>query len=307
MSVAFLFPGQGSQHPGMLHALPNHPAVIETLREASDELDLDVSELDSEDALRSTVSVQLALFTAGVAAARALLAEGVYPDAVAGLSVGAFPAAVISRAVTFSEGLRLVHKRAALMENAFPTGYGLLAILGLSEKQVSRIVAGIHSDAAPLYIGAVNRPSQIVVAGADTALVRAERAAAEMGARKVERLSVVVPSHCPLLQPVADALRSTLKEVHPQVPQTLYVGSVRPRVLHTGEAVAQDLVNNVAHAVRWCETEKVLQELGCRVLIEMNPSRVLTDLAIDSVPGIRRISVATSSLRYISQWISAHR
>src|SRR6202453_1047127 len=105
MSVAFLFPGQGSQVPGMLHNLPDHPAVARTLDEVSESLHADVRQLDSAEALQSTVSVQLALLASGVAVARALFEEGVKPEAVAGLSGGAFAAAVAANALNLSDGV----------------------------------------------------------------------------------------------------------------------------------------------------------------------------------------------------------
>ena len=111
MSIAFLFPGQGSQSPGMLHALPEHPAVVRTLEEASQFLHRDALELDSPESLQSTVCVQLALLTAGVAVARALADEGVVPETVAGLSVGAFAAAVHCGVVSFPDALQLVRQR----------------------------------------------------------------------------------------------------------------------------------------------------------------------------------------------------
>src|ERR1700761_3071743 len=135
MSTAFLFPGQGAQVPGMLHTLPEHSAIERTLTEASDHLHRDVRELDSEQALQSSVPVQLALLTAGVAVARALAEEGVAPEAVAGLSVGAFAAAVHCGALGFPDALRLVEQRAEMMVTLYPTGYGLAAIVGLTEAQ----------------------------------------------------------------------------------------------------------------------------------------------------------------------------
>src|SRR3984885_3990737 len=129
MSISFLFPGQGSQSPGMLKRLPQHNAVEMTLREASEILSRDMSELDSEAALESTVSVQLSLFIAGVAAARTLEAEEVMPEAVAGLSVGAFAAAVVCGSLPFADGIAIVKQRAHLMETSFPSGYGMSAIV----------------------------------------------------------------------------------------------------------------------------------------------------------------------------------
>jgi len=112
MSVAFLFPGQGSQVPGMLHTLPDHPSVARTLDEVSETLRKDVLELDSPEAFRSTVSVQLALLACGVGVARALIAEGVEPEAVAGMSAGAFAAAVTAGVLNLADGVRLVKRSA---------------------------------------------------------------------------------------------------------------------------------------------------------------------------------------------------
>jgi malonate decarboxylase epsilon subunit len=137
MSVAFLSPGQGSQVPGMLHNLPDHAAIARTLDEVSESLGADVRELDSAEALKSTISVQLALLTSGVAVARALLEEGVKPEAVAGLSVGAFAAAIATGVLNLADGVRLVKQRAEAMVELYPEGYGLAAIIGLTEKQVS--------------------------------------------------------------------------------------------------------------------------------------------------------------------------
>lgn len=107
MSIAFVFPGQGSQTPGMLHQLPNHPGLLRTFEEMSAELDYDVRQLDSPESLRSTVSVQLALLAAGVGTARALEDERVTPKAVTGLSVGAFAAAVHAHVLALADGIRL--------------------------------------------------------------------------------------------------------------------------------------------------------------------------------------------------------
>jgi acyl transferase domain-containing protein len=140
MSVAFLFPGQGSQTPGMLRALPDHPAIVRTLDEVSESLGANVLELDSAEALQSVVSVQLALLASGVAVARALVEEGIEPEAVAGLSVGAFAAAVQSGVISLSDSVHLVQQRAEMMVELYPKGYGLAAIIGLTERQVSTLV-----------------------------------------------------------------------------------------------------------------------------------------------------------------------
>jgi malonate decarboxylase epsilon subunit len=173
MTVAFLFPGQGAQGAGLLHRLPQHPEVTRTLQEASDVLGLDVAALDDAEAMGSTAAVQPALLIAGVATARALLAEGVRPAAVAGMSVGAFGAAVACGTLSFADALPVVRLRGEWMQTAFPGSYGLAAIEGLDEDRVERMAAEIRNAGLLLYVTNFNAPRQIVVAGSDAALAAA--------------------------------------------------------------------------------------------------------------------------------------
>src|SRR6202795_3419015 len=141
--LAFLFPGQGAQVPGMLHQMPDHCKITATFEEAGQVLGQDILKLDTEQALSSTVAVQLALLISAVASTRALQAEGIKFDLVAGLSVGAFAAAVAAEALTFKDALPLVKLRAELMEKAYPRRYGLSVVVGLNEQQLSKILSEI--------------------------------------------------------------------------------------------------------------------------------------------------------------------
>lgn len=296
MSIALLFPGQGSQSPGMLHTLPDHPAVTGAMDEAGEVLHQDVRNLDSAAALLSTVSVQLALLIAGVAVARALAAEGMRAAAVAGLSVGAFAAAVHSGVLSFPDSIHLVRQRAEMMQSLYPSGYGLAAIIGLTESQVSALVAEAHSAAAPVYVGNINAPRQIIIAGSDDALSRVLEAARKSGAGKTERLQVSVPSHCPLLEPVAAALRARLNRTALRQPRLIYVGNINARAMHNAVDVAEDLASNIAHGVRWHDATTVLEELGCRVFLEVPPGHVLSDLAKESFPEVMALALGQSTL-----------
>jgi malonate decarboxylase epsilon subunit len=142
----------------MLKRLPQHPATMSTLIQASEVLECDISQLDSEAALESTVNVQLSLFIAGVAAALALQAEQVLPAAVAGLSVGAFAAAVVCGALPFADGIAVVKQRAQLMETSFPSDYGMSAIVGLTEQKVAELVNDFHEKSAPVFVSNINAP-----------------------------------------------------------------------------------------------------------------------------------------------------
>ena len=283
----------------MLDRLPDHPAVRQTLEAVSAELGYDVRTLDSPEAFRSTVPVQLALLTAGVAAARALEAEGVIPEAVAGLSVGAFAAAVHSQVLTLADAVQLVKQRAELMEQHSPAGYGLTAIVGLTEDQVAALVREANTSDDPLYVGTVNSADQIIITGSDNGRQSVSNAALQAGARKVERLDVAVLSHSPLLQPVADALTQTLQTLTLRPPRMVYIGNVKARALRNTEDIAWDLANNIAHGVRWYETTIVLQELGCTLCVETPPGHVLTNLAKQSIPDVKSIALDEVSLPYV--------
>jgi malonate decarboxylase epsilon subunit len=305
MSVAFVFPGQGSQVPGMLHHLLEHPAVARVLDEISEVLRSDVRNLDSEQGLESDASVQLALFAAGIATSRALMEQDVQPAGVSGLSVGAFGAAVTAGVLSLPDAVELVRLRAEQMMKLYPTGYGLSAIVGLSESQVTKIVRAVTSVQDPVFVGNINAPRQIVISGSNVAMDQVLDAARRQGASKAMRLHVSVPSHCPLLQPVADLLERRMSSMHLKTPQLTYVGNVTARAMHTKELVARDLVNNIAHGVRWHDATTVLKELGCNLFLEMPPGHILSDIAKENLRGINALpveaGVLTRVLRLVQQ------
>ncbi|MGA7343428.1 MAG: malonate decarboxylase subunit epsilon [Terracidiphilus sp.] len=305
MTVAFLFPGQGSQRAGMLHALPAHPRVQATLEESGDILRLDPFSLDEEKALESTISTQLAVFIAGVASARALIAEGARPDAVAGLSVGAFSAAVISGAVEFGPGLRLVHTRAELTAERFPSGYGLSAIVGLDEQQVAALVSVCSTPAHPVYVANLNAPQQIVVAGSVEGMEMVLDLARKSGCRKAERLPVRIPSHCPLFADVAAQLIEAAKDLPPRIPQLTYITNRGARSTQAFDRIRDDIATNIAHPVRWHDSTEVLAEMGARLFVEMHPGQVLTSLAGAAFPQLRSVALAATSFEHAVNLIKA--
>jgi malonate decarboxylase epsilon subunit len=298
MTIAFLFPGQGAQSEGLLHHLPQHAEVTRTIKEASDVLCVDIGSLDTTLSLRSTALVQQALLIAGVATARALMAEHVCPAAVAGMSIGAFGAAVACGTLSFADALPLVRLRGELMHAAFPSGYGLAAIEGLDEVHVEGIVERIRTTEFPVYISNINAPRQIVVAGSDAALDAVIAQARKEGARRAERLAVSVPSHCPLLQPVADRLAQAMATLTLWPPSMPYVSNRGGRALRDADRIRDDLATNVAHPVRWYDALEVLCELGSTLFLEMPPGHVSTQLVARMMSGVRAVSIAERGLRY---------
>jgi len=278
MSVLFTFPGQGAQKPGMLHALPDHAETARTLDEASTALGRAVQALDTEAALRSTVAVQLCLLVAGVAMARVLAAHGARPQMVAGLSIGAWPAAVTAGVLSFDDAVRLVELRARLMEDAYPSGYGMTAIGGLTRQQLEPLVARVHDAGAPVYLANLNAARQIVIAGSDGAMQAVAELALAQGAQRAERLAVAVPSHCDLFDEQARRLACAVEQVALHRPRLTYVSSSQARALFDGARIGADLAANMARPVLWADTVRHAWERGARLALEMPTGSVLTRL-----------------------------
>jgi malonate decarboxylase epsilon subunit len=296
MNVAFLFPGQGSQEPEMLHHLISHRATEEVLQEMSQTLGFDVRVTDSENALKSTISIQLALLASGVATARVPIQSGVRPTAVVGLSIGAFAAAVVAEALSLSDATKLVRFRAEHMEMMYPSGYGLAALIGLNETQVSELVKAVSSETHPVFVGNINAPRQIVIAGSIDGMKEVLSRAVELGARKAELLHGSVPSHCPLLQPIAKSLREQLRSMQIRDPQFVYVSNVKARAIRSAGSIATDLADNISHGVRWHDATSVAQELGCQLFLEMPPSHALSDLVRENLLEVEAYPVVSGSI-----------
>jgi malonate decarboxylase epsilon subunit len=300
MSTAFLLPGQGSQKPGMLSQLPHHRTIVDVLDKASEVLRRDVRSMDTAEAFTSTIAVQLALLIAGVATAKALESEGARPELVAGHSIGAFGAAVISGSLQFEDALKLVKLRAEMMEQAFPSGYGMGVVLGLDERRLQAVLEevlnGECNDEASIYLANMNAPRQFTVSGNMKGLERALAGAWKAGARKVKLLPVRVPSHCELLKPIALKLETALEKVDMQDARVQYVTNVSARALRTASSIRSDLHASLSKPVRWHDTTAICYELGVRLFIEMPPGRALSDLVQGAFPDVRVISVCASGL-----------
>jgi malonate decarboxylase epsilon subunit len=278
MSVLFSFPGQGAQKAGMLHTLPDHAEVRRTLIEAGAVLDHDPLSLDGAEALRSTVAVQLCLLIAGVAAARVLATQGARPQMVAGLSIGAWPAAVMADVLEFADAVRLVALRAGLMEQAYPTGYGMTAITGLTSQQLEPLLAQVHAPGRPVYLANLNAARQIVISGSDEAMAAVAHLATQHGAMRAERLAVSVPSHCELFDAQAKELAAAMSQVALRRPRIVYISSSLGRALFDARRIGEDLAMNMARPVLWYDTVRHAYERGARLAIEMPSGSVLSKL-----------------------------
>ncbi|PJI06872.1 MULTISPECIES: ACP S-malonyltransferase [Clostridium] len=294
MNTAFLFPGQGSQEVGMLHNLPDDKMISDTICEASEILKEDVLTFDTDAKLSYTRCVQLALLIYGTAFSRFLKSNGVFPDITAGHSIGSFSAAVLSNALNFSDALKLVNLRGKLMENAYPSGYGMGVILGLSETRVSDIIKKIPSQ--KVYIANINTNNQIVLTGSISGIKIAFDMAKSIGCESTKILKVSVPSHCELLNKVSNELYKELNNVNINRPSIPYVGNYTSRVLLNKSQVLEELYKGVSNPVLWYDSCTLMYELGTKLFIELSPGQVLTNISSRLFPECRSISMAHTDI-----------
>lgn len=274
MSSLFAFPGQGAQQVGMLHQLP--PEAAACVEEASDALGEDVLALDSIKALQSTRAVQLCLLVAGVSCARLLMARSPAPEYVAGLSIGAYAAAVIAGSLDFADAVRLVALRGELMQRAYPQGFGMTAILGLDQGTVERLLAEAEG---PVFLANINADNQLVIAGSDSAMAAVAERARALGAGAAKRLAMSVPSHCELLSEPARELAAAFAGVELRRPVMRYLSGSTARPIFDPERLRDDLAFNMCRVIDWRSTLQTAYERGVRLHIELPPGAVLSGLA----------------------------
>lgn len=283
MSVAFIFPGQGSQSIGMMNSLADvYPEVQETFSEASEILGYDLWALVTDgpvEKLNSTEYTQAAMLVAGVATWRAWInAGGVEPSMMAGHSLGEYTALVCAGALTFSDAVSLVADRASYMQSAVPAGEGaMVAILGLDDDAVRSLC---QENAVGDVLEAVNfnAPGQVVVAGSAGAVGRLVDNAKAAGAKRALVLPVSVPSHCALMKPASDLMSARLDNVDIKLCQSPVIHNVNVQVAVSEDEIRNFLSRQISQPVRWRETINSMQTKGVTDLIECGPGKVLCGL-----------------------------
>jgi [acyl-carrier-protein] S-malonyltransferase len=283
-SFAFLFPGQGSQAVGMLDAWGAHPAVRDTLAEASAALGEDIASLIREgpkDALDLTTNTQPVMLTAAIACYRAWRAEGGgEPAAAAGHSLGEYTALVAAGALTLADALPLVRFRAQAMQEAVPVGVGAMAaILGLDAQTVLEGCAQAAAASGEVVEAAnFNDPKQTVIAGSRAGVEKGCEVLKAMGAKRALLLSVSAPFHSSLMKPAAERLRERLSTVAIAMPRFPVVNNVDASVVNDGVAIRQALYRQAFGAVRWVEVVQALRARGLTHLVECGPGKALAGM-----------------------------
>ncbi len=283
MSIAFVFPGQGSQAIGMLNGFAGNPVVADTLAEASDALGFDLGKLIAEgpkEQLDLTTNTQPVMLASAVAFYRAWIAAGgARPALVAGHSLGEYSALVASGVIAFRDAVPLVRFRAQAMQEAVPVGQGgMAAILGLSDDDVRAACAEAAQGDIVEPVN-FNAPAQVVIAGHKAAVERACEAAKARGAKRALPLPVSAPFHSSLLKPASDRLRGYLANVNFAAPAIPLINNVDVAIVDDPVAIKDALVRQAASPVRWVESVQKMAAGGVTRVIECGPGKVLTGLA----------------------------
>jgi [acyl-carrier-protein] S-malonyltransferase len=281
-AIAFIFPGQGSQHVGMgKEFYENFSVAKRVFEEADDSLRFSISELcfkGPEESLKLTENTQPAMLTASIAALRVLETEkGMTPQLAAGHSLGEYSALVASGALTFSETVKIVRLRGRFMQEAVPVGKGAMAaLLGMEREQVEKLCEEVSSGEV-LTPANFNCPGQIVIAGHSKAVERAIERVKQEGKKGV-LLPVSAPFHSPLMKPAGERLEKALEEISVKDLKVSVVTNVEAEVNTSKEKVKGLLVAQVSNPVRWEESMRKMIEKGIEQVVEIGPGKVLSGL-----------------------------
>jgi [acyl-carrier-protein] S-malonyltransferase len=308
-TLAFVFPGQGSQSVGMLAELAQqHPQVREAFAEASDGAGADLwalSQSGPEDQLNRTEFTQPALLAAGVAVWRAWQAQGGrQPALLAGHSLGEYTALVAAGALSLADGARLVRLRGQLMQDAAPAGTGAMAaVIGVEDALVEEVCA--QASASEVVVPAnYNSPGQVVIGGHAAAVDQALALLAERGVRKAVKLAVSVPSHTPLMRDAAQRLAEAMSALAWQAPALPVVQNVDAQVHADVEGIRDALVRQLYLPVRWTGCVQALAAAGATRVAECGPGKVLAGLIkrIDKSLDARAIGAPADFDSALADW-----
>lgn len=281
-TIAFLFPGQGSQAVGMGKDLAERYAVArQTFEEADEALGYKLSELcfnGPEDQLVLTERTQPAILTVSTAAYRVLAEKGLKPAFVAGHSLGEYSAHVAAETISFTDAVRTVRNRGKYMQEAVPVGVGAMAaILGMGLEKVDAVC----TDAAQGEVcqpANINSPDQIVISGNTAAVERGAKLADERGAKRAKLLPVSAPFHCALMMPAQERLAVDLERLDFRAPTVPVICNVDAQAVDNPAASRDALLRQVTGSVRWEQSVRLLIAKGVDTFVEVGPGKVLSGL-----------------------------
>ena len=293
VKLAFLYPGQGSQHAGMGADLIADPEVGALCDRCASGTDIDLRHLltdATDDELRLTENAQPALTFMGIGLTLLLARAGHRPDAAAGHSVGEYGALAAAGAVEPAQVIKAVAERGRAMAEAAPAGTGSMsAVLGLRPDAVEAALAGM-SDAWPANY---NTPTQTVIAGTMAGLEAASKRLQEAGAKRVIPLNVSAAFHTPLMAPAAERLRAALDRIEWRAPRVPVMANLTGRPHQAGDRIPHVMEMQLRSPVRWAACVQALVDAGCDTFVEVGPKRALTGMMRELAPGLKALAVGT--------------
>jgi len=308
-SLAFVFPGQGSQSLAMLAELSElHPGVRETFAEASDGAGIDLWALSQggpEEQLNRTEYTQPALLAAGIAVWRLWRQQGgMQPALLAGHSLGEYSALVAANAISLHDASHLVRIRGQLMQDAAPAGTGAMAAVIGADDELVRVVCSEASGSEVVVPANYNSPGQVVIGGHAAAVERAIALLTEKGVRKIVKLAVSVPSHTPLMREAANRLSETMAGMKWQAPQLPVVQNVDAEVHEGVQSIRDALVRQLYLPVQWTDCVRMLASKGATRIGECGPGKVLAGLArrIDKSLDARALGTPGEFDAALAEW-----
>lgn len=280
--IAFVFPGQGSQSVGMGADLVLKEESQAFYKKADATIGKPLSTLMLEgpqEELTLTYYAQPALLTTGVMVAERLKAEGITPDYVAGHSLGEYSALVVANALAFEDGVKVVHERGLLMDEAVPAGVGAMAaILSLDAKPLAEVCERVTAEGESVQLANINCPGQIVISGTKAGVEQACVLAKEAGAKRAIPLVVSGPFHSRLMEPAAEKFKASLANIKLSNPVIPVVSNVTSELIETTEAIPSELIAQLSSPVLWEQNVRKLIELGVTTFVECGPGKVLAGL-----------------------------
>ncbi|HKW87782.1 MAG TPA: ACP S-malonyltransferase [Candidatus Acidoferrales bacterium] len=297
--LAFLFPGQASQYPGMGRDLAEkYPTARKVFDLADAALGFSLSELcfsGSEEALKQTENTQPAILAVSAAAFRVLEENGAIPDFVAGHSLGEYSALVAAGSLDFGDGVTLVRKRGRYMRDAVPAGQGAMAaIMGLAPAEVADICKKA-ANGEILSAANLNSPEQTVISGTAAAVRRAVEVASQTGAKRAVVLPVSAPFHCAMMKPAEIQLEKDLRATRFAALRFPLITNVDAEAITKGEEAREALIRQVCQPVRWEEGIREIIAQGVRAFVEVGPGRVLSGLLRQIDRSVRCFNVEDSA------------
>jgi [acyl-carrier-protein] S-malonyltransferase len=299
VSLAIVFPGQGSQSVGMMKGFVDTPIVERTFLEANEILGIDLWTMTREgpaESLNQTVNTQPVMLVAGVACWRAYREKnGALPQWLAGHSLGEYSALVAAGALRFEDALPLVRLRAQSMQEAVPEGTGgIAAIVGLDAAKVEQVCREA-AQGEVLEPANLNSPVQVVIAGHRRAVERGMALAKQKGAKIATMLPMSAPSHCSLMRPAAARLRERLDAVEVRRPMIPVIQNFNVEASDNPARIRDALVAQLDHPVRWVETIQLIGRKGVKRVVECGPGKVLVGLSKRIVPDIEYVALTDSA------------